>query len=100
MKLKRGSNLYITEGITDCLALQSAGYESVALPSSTSFPLEDLIKLKDFNLYMVPDNDKAGWDAYTRLYRLLLRYGCELKRIELPYKTKDYSEYYLKSKTI
>lgn len=97
--LKRGSNLYITEGITDCLALQSAGYESVALPSSTSFPLEDLIKLKDFNLYMVPDNDKAGWDAYIRLYRFLLRYGCELKRIDLPYIRKDYSEYYLKSKT-
>lgn len=90
-----GSNIFITEGITDCLAMLSAGYDAVALPSATSFPTKDLAKLKNYKLYMVSDRDKAGNEAFIRLYRLMLRLGCEIKRIELPNNVKDFCDYYV-----
>lgn len=96
--MQPGAKIFITEGITDCLAMLSAGYNAVALPSATSFPTEDLTKLKSYNLYMVADRDKAGNDAFIKLYRLMLRSGCEVKRIELPYNVKDFCDYYLKTK--
>lgn len=95
--MRHGSKIFITEGITDCLAMLSMGYNAVALPSATSFPTEDLAKLKCYNLYMVVDLDKAGNDAFIKLYRLMLRYGCEIKRIELPKEVKDFCDYYLSS---
>lgn len=33
--MKFGEDLYISEGITDCLALLSAGKKAVAIPSAT-----------------------------------------------------------------
>lgn len=93
--VRYGANIFITEGITDCLAMLSAGYDAVALPSATSFPTEDLAKLKSYNLHMVVHQDKAGNDAFIKLYRLMLRYGCETKRIELPKGINDFCDYYL-----
>lgn len=96
LKNCRGENkLFITEGITDCLAMQSYGYNAVAIPSATSFPLEDLSKLKKYNLFMMSDQDSAGYNSYIRLYRLMLRYDCVLKHVSLPAGINDYSEYYL-----
>jgi DNA primase len=92
-----GENLYITEGITDCLAMLSSGYNAVAIPSATSFPLEDIKKLRGFNLFMMSDQDKAGDESYIKLYRMMLRYGCILKKVSLPEGNKDYSDYYLNS---
>ena len=95
--MQHGARLFITEGITDCLAMLSVGYNSVALPSATSLPTEDLTKLKSYNLYMIADQDKAGNDAFIKLYRLMLRFGCEVKRIKLPSGVKDFCDYYLKT---
>lgn len=92
-----GGSLYITEGITDCLAMLSSGYTAVAIPSATSFPLDDLRKLRGFNLFMMSDQDKAGDESYIKLYRMMLRYGCILKKVSLPNGYKDYSDYYLNS---
>jgi DNA primase len=97
-RIAGGGKLFITEGITDCLALLSAGYNAVAIPSASSLPMGDLEKLCRFNLYMVSDRDKAGQDSYMRLYGIMLRYGCVLKQVALPTGFKDYSEYYLNSK--
>lgn len=93
---RQDNKLFITEGITDCLAMLSSGYNAVAIPSATSFPLEDLCKLRNYNLFMMSDQDSAGYNSYLRLYRLMLRYGCVLKHVSLPTGVKDYSEYYLR----
>lgn len=92
-----GTKLFITEGITDCLAMLSAGYDAVALPSATSLPTTDLAKLKNYKLYMVSDRDKAGNDAFIKLYRIMLRFGCETKRIKLPNDVKDFCDYYVRT---
>ena len=88
--IQPGARLFITEGITDCLAMLSVGYDAVALPSATSFPTNDLVKLKSYNLYMIADQDRAGNDAFIKLYRFMFRFGCEVKRIELPNGVKDF----------
>ncbi|WP_213065500.1 toprim domain-containing protein, partial [Acinetobacter baumannii] len=52
--MSRGDRLYISEGITDCLALLSNGLKAVAIPSATILPLEDLVLLKGYDLHMYP----------------------------------------------
>ncbi|MCM1140137.1 MAG: toprim domain-containing protein [Muribaculum sp.] len=96
-EISSNERLFITEGITDCLAMLSCGYKAVAIPSATSFPAEDIARLKRDKLYMVVDNDKAGNYAFMKLYRIMLRYGCELKRGKLPDSVKDFCEYYTKT---
>ena len=97
-QLQEGSKLYIMEGITDCLAMLSAGYPAVAIQSATTIPETELDKLSGFDLVMVHDNDKAGVSAFYHLHRSLLRYGCRLKCAAIPALFKDYSAYYLSFK--
>lgn len=93
--MKYGDDLYISEGITDCLALLSSGKKAVAIPSATILPLEDLMNLSVFNLYMYPDQDDTGRKAYTALRRYFINHYALLKEKDLPVGVKDYSEYYI-----
>lgn len=94
--MKYGDDLYISEGITDCLALLSAGKKAVAIPSATILPQLDLIKLKTYKLHMYPDRDNAGKQAYFNLKRFFVNHYAMLKAEPLPDGAKDYSEYYIK----
>lgn len=93
--VKFGEDLYISEGITDCLALLSSGKKAVAIPSATILPQVDLIKLKSHKLYMYPDQDNAGRQAYINLRRFFINHYAILKAEELPEGVKDYSEYHI-----
>lgn len=78
--MRLGDELYISEGITDCLALLSAGKKAVALPSATILPLYDLMELSRFELHMYPDQDNAGQKAYMALRRFFINHYAILKR--------------------
>lgn len=93
--LKHGDSLYITEGITDCLAMLSAGLNAVAIPSATIQPLEDLILLKNYDLHMYPDQDEAGRRAFMEIRRFFLQHYTTVKAEALPESTKDYCDYYI-----
>lgn len=93
--MRLGDELYISEGITDCLALLSAGKKAVALPSATILPLYDLMELSRFELHMYPDQDNAGQKAYMALRRFFINHYAILKKEQLPNGVKDYSEYYV-----
>ena len=95
--LKEGERLYISEGITDCLALLSDGKKAVAIPSATILPQEDLIRLKGYDLYIYPDQDEAGQKAFTELRRFFVNHYSTVTAEKLPEGVKDYSEYYIKS---
>ena len=41
-QLQPAEPLFITEGVTDCMALMSAGYKAIAIPSATLLKEEDL----------------------------------------------------------
>lgn len=93
--LKHGDSLYITEGITDCLAMLSTGLKAVAIPSATIQPLEDLILLKNFDLHMYPDQDEAGKRAFMEIRRFFVQHYTTVKAEQLPEGIKDYSDYYI-----
>jgi DNA primase len=96
--LPLGSKLYISEGVTDCLSLLSSGLNAVALPSANILPMEDFMKLRKFHLYMYPDNDIKGEDAYNQVRRSALRMGQKLHRCSIPLEFKDYSCFYCSNK--
>lgn len=93
--MKFGEDLYISEGITDCLALLSAEKKAVAIPSATILPQFDLVKLKAYKLHMYPDQDNAGRKAYINLRRFFINHYVMLKAEQLSEGVKDYSEYYI-----
>lgn len=93
-EMKCGDKLYISEGVTDCLALLSAGHKAVAIPSATILPEEDLILLKDYILYMYPDNDDAGCRAFRELRRFFVNNYSTVKAEKLPDGMKDFCYYY------
>lgn len=96
--MKRGDKLYVSEGITDCMALLSAGEKAVAIPSAMILPEEDLILLKDYDLHMYPDNDDAGRRAFRELRRFFVNNYSTVKAEKLPDIMKDYSACYAKQK--
>lgn len=90
-----GEDLYISEGITDCLALLSSRKKAVAIPSATILPKSDLLDLAKFKLHMYPDQDDAGKRAYANLRRFFINHYATLKEEQLPAGIKDYCEYYV-----
>ena len=95
--LKKGETLYLSEGITDCLALLSDGLNAVAIPSATILPTADLFLLKDYNLHMFPDKDDAGQKAFRSLVSFFINHYSIVQKEELPEGCKDYSEYHIKN---
>lgn len=92
--LRKNEELFISEGITDCLALLSSGKKAVAIPSATILPQLDLSLLSDYKLHMVPDSDEAGDKAFVKLQCFFINRNSFLKEEKLPEGIKDYSEYY------
>ena len=86
--------MYISEGITDCLALLSNGLKAVAIPSATILPFEDLVLLKNYDLHMYPDQDVAGQRALLELRRFFVNHYSTVKLEKLPEGVKDYCDYY------
>lgn len=94
--LKRGDKLYISEGITDCLALLSDDLNAVAIPSATILPMEDLVLLKNYDLHMYPDQDEVGQNAFMTLRRFFVNNYSTVKIEKLPDGIKDYCDFYIK----
>lgn len=95
--LKEGEPLYISEGITDCIALLSAGHKAIAIPSATLLNKDDMQLLKRFgasNLHIYPDKDTAGEKLYIELLNVANQIGACVIRHQLPDGCKDYSDYY------
>lgn len=86
--------LYISEGITDCIALLSSGRKAVAIPSATLLNNADISSLAPKNLYMYPDNDKPGELLYKNLSERLDIFGTLVMKLDLPKDCKDFSDYY------
>lgn len=95
--IKNGDKLFVSEGVTDCLAMLSNGLNAVAIPSATILPLEDLITLANFDLHMYPDQDEVGQKAFMELRRFFVNNYSTIKAEKLPEGVKDYSDYYIKT---
>ena len=91
--LKKGDELWITEGPSDCWAMMAAGRKAVAIPSATSLTTGDLRLLgeglqKGVSLHMAPDNDRPGME----LFKTLKRHFPDLQGHVLPDGVKDFGE--------
>ena len=100
-RLKEGEPLYITEGPSDCWAMLSAGHKAVAIPSATLLSKKDVEHLLSLSLtlsltfHIYPDRDLPGERLFLQLRELLPG----LQRHQLPPDCKDFSDYYLLTKT-
>lgn len=97
-EMELGEKLFLSEGITDCIALLSSGRKAVAIPSATLLKEEQLNLLASRNLYMYPDRDEAGERLFSELQDTLGKRGAMVVRVSLPKGCKDFSDYYLKIK--
>lgn len=95
--LKDGEPLFISEGVTDCIALLSAGHKAIAIPSATLLNKDDmelLKRYKAFNLHIYPDADIPGEKLYIELLHVSTQIGACLTRHRLPEGCKDFSDYW------
>lgn len=95
--LKEGEPLFVSEGVTDCMALLSAGHKAIAIPSATLLNKEDMQLLQHFgalNLHIYPDQDVAGEKLYIELLHMANQIGACVSRHTLPESCKDFSDYY------
>lgn len=87
--------LYVSEGVTDCIALLSSGKKAVAFPGAGIHHEEDVLLLVNKNLYMYPDNDIPGNNLFEKLNEILKPYSNSVRRLKLKEGCKDYSVMYL-----
>jgi hypothetical protein len=96
-----GEALYITEGCSDCWAMLSAGHKAIAIPSATLLKPSDKALLSTLNselstsFHMYPDCDEPGERLFLQLQQVLPN----LEHHQLPSGCKDFSEYYVSTKS-
>ena len=99
--LRPGDELYITEGCSDCWAMLSAGHKAIAIPSATLLSRKDIEQLSTLNVqrstqfHMFPDRDEPGERLFLQLKEVLP----SLEHHQLPPGCKDFSDYYLQTKS-
>ena len=94
-KIKPGDDLLICEGETDTLSALSMDFNAVGLLGAHAFKEEYVTLLKDFNLRLVPDNDKAGIQMMKRINDIFLKEGINVDVVYLT-DSNDLNEYYVK----
>lgn len=98
--LRPSEPLFIAEGITDCMALLSAGHRAIAIPSATLLKDADIRQIapvltdRRTPLHIYPDADKAGDGLYHRLLAAATDLGLPLVRHDLPAGIKDFGQYW------
>lgn len=98
--LTEDSELWITEGVSDCLAMLSSGRKAIAIPSATLLKASDADLLRGLNLHIVPDNDRPGEQLFLDLKELLETHSTlnptpsTLIRHQLPDGYKDFGQYW------
>ena len=94
--LQSGEELWISEGVSDCMALLSSGRKSIAIPSATLLKQEDVMLLSSFassfslSMHIYPDQDEPG----RRLYFDLKACFPDLVYHQLPEGCKDFGQYW------
>lgn len=61
---KNNEKIYICEGITDTLSLTQIGKKAVGIMGANNFKKEYVFLLKNYDIWIVPDNDNGGEKFY------------------------------------
>ena len=97
--LNKNDTLVITEGVTDCISCCLMGRNAVGIIGAHGFKNEYVELLKDFDIYVIPDNDKnkIGEKFADKIRQAFYSAGKTIKVIPLEKPYKDISEYYIKA---
>lgn len=94
--LKEDEELWITEGVSDCMAMLSSGKKAIAIPSATLLKDADVKLLHALNerlhttFHIYPDQDAPG----ERLYLELKDRLPNIEHHQLPDGYKDFGQYW------
>ena len=83
-----GEQIYICEGITDALSLNQIGKKALAVMGANNFKKEYIFLLKDYDIWVVPDNDSGGEKFFADVQEKFSNY-LSVKRFPL---NKDYND--------
>ena len=105
-QLAPGDHLCIAEGVSDCLAMLSAGYKAIAVPSATLLTYDDQRLISEaaarvdgkLEIDIWPDNDRAGSELANQIALLSTDIGVTLHQHKLPEGCKDFGEFFFKMK--
>lgn len=90
---KKNDDVFLCEGEFDALTLHSIGFNAVAA-GGKNFNLKQANALKDYNITICLDNDKAGIEGGCNMFKLLLQISNnkKIKFITPPKEYKDYND--------
>lgn len=97
--LHKNDTLVITEGVTDCISCCLMGQNAIGILGANAFKKEYVEILKDFDIYIFPDNDesKTGENFANKIRQAFYSVGKTIEIIPLEESYKDISEYYIKA---
>lgn len=95
-ELNKNDVLVICEGVTDCISSCIMSRPAVGVIGATGFKAEYVKLLKDYNIIVIPDNDKAGLTFANKIKKLFYKIGKEVKIVKLDHEYKDINDFYSK----
>ena len=87
-----GSEVYICEGITDTLSLSQIGKKVVGVMGANNFKKEYVLLLKNYNIWVVPDNDNGGEFFFNDIQEKFSNY-LSIKRLTFDKQYNDITDY-------
>lgn len=94
-KLNIGDEIYICEGVTDCLSVLSFGYNSVAIPGVAAYKDIYATYLRPYRVKLIPDTDSAANSLILKMEESFDKINKDFERIDIPSDYKDFSDYYI-----
>lgn len=98
-KIKNQQVVIFCEGEPDCARLWQEGIPAVTSGSVTSLTLEIALPLKDKDVIVLMDTDRAGEEAIKKISEILESVGAFVRVGTLPTDTKDVCEYFSQGAT-
>ncbi len=91
-ELLPGQKIYIVEGELDVIAMETIGFNAIAIPGANNIPdRAQFEKLMAFEIVICGDNDEAGNGLTARLKEIFLSMNKEFSIKKLP--TKDVNDF-------
>lgn len=92
--LRRGSVIYLTEGVIDCMTLVQHGHAAISLGSSQHFKPTWAKLFTPFRVFVWFDNDAAGQSGAATLLETLRFHGVVAENKTTPSNFNDINEYF------
>lgn len=96
--MRQGERLYLVEGEFDTIVMDQLGYNVIGIPGTGTVNLEKLDRLKDYEIHIIGDNDKAGNKLLGKIIRKFSEMGKSVIQKKLPTGIKDITDFVIQVK--